>query len=121
MSNQVNTNNNNNDNTNRTIVIIILVLLLILLILAFIVGYSWYKDRKSASEPKRVTINKHINTVMPTQVAPTQFMEASVPVITTPVVTNVVAPVKQCPFAASNINSINNEKVYYDGTNFSLV
>ena len=120
MSNQVNTNNNNNDNTNRTIVIIILVLLLILLVLAFIVGYSWYKDRKSASEPKRVTINKHIHTV-----APTQFMEASVPVtsvpvITTPVVTNIVASplVKQCPFAASNIN---NEKVYYDGTNFSLV
>ena len=51
--------------SNWILITLILILLGILLILALVVGFGWFQDRKKASEPKKVTVNKHIHTMVP--------------------------------------------------------
>ena len=60
-------NTKTTSNSNWWLGTIILVLLGILLVLAFIIGYSWYNDRKRASEPKKITVNKHVHNVTAVQ------------------------------------------------------
>jgi hypothetical protein len=63
-----NCNVSTTSNTNWIILTIILVLLGVLLVLAFIIGYDWYNKGKKASEPKNLTINKHVHNVKPRSV-----------------------------------------------------
>ena len=51
--------------SNWILITVILVLLGFLLILAFIIGYDWYFARKSAAEPKNITVNKTIHQINP--------------------------------------------------------
>jgi hypothetical protein len=104
-------------NSNWVLVTIILVLLAILLVLFVIIAYSWYKDRQRAAEPKRVTVNKHMHTVVPASIVVTS--PAPIPVVTsTPVVESSVVvpplvPKANCPGAVR-------ESISYNGSSFSL-
>lgn len=75
------------NNSNWILVTIILVLMGFLLVLGFIIGYSWYNDRKKASEPKSLTVNKHVHTVNPVvPVATSPSITVSSPITTSPIV-----------------------------------
>ena len=70
--------------SNWWLVVIILVLLGLFLILALAVGFGWFRDRKKAAEPKQLTINKHMHTVVPPSIvvqspAPTVNVQTSSP------------------------------------------
>lgn len=82
------TTSEGSNSNNWIIVTIILVLLGVLLVMGFIVGYSWYKDRQKANEPKTITVNKHTHTVVPqpTVASPVFSSTISTPV-SSPIVT----------------------------------
>ena len=90
--------------SNWVIVTIILVLLGVLLVMGFIIGYSWYKDRQKANEPKTITVNKHTHTVVPP--APT------IPVVSSPVVSS--------PMVSSPVVTISTEPISYKGVDLTL-
>jgi hypothetical protein len=108
-------NTSTSNNSNWHIVTIILVLLAILLVLSFIIGYSWYKDRKKASEPKRVTVNKHMHTVVPPAIVVTS---------PAPIMAPVVSPISNCPGNISPVQVVNSsnipETLSYNNMKFSL-
>lgn len=114
---------NTSSNNNSWLVTIILVLLGVLLVIAFIIGYSWYRDRQKASEPKRVTVNKHNHTIVPAPIVVTSVASAppvvTSPAVVAPVVTSptVVAPV---PVANCKANITPAETLSYSGMKFSL-
>ena len=108
---------NTSSNNNSWLITIILVLLGVLLVIGFIIGYSWYKDRKKASEPKRVTVNKHNHTIVP---APIVVTSVASPAPSAPFpVASVVTPV--VPVAANcGVNVTPSETLTYSGMKFSL-
>ena len=111
---------NTSSNNNSWLITTILVLLGVLLVIGFIIGYSWYKDRKKASEPKRVTVNKHNHTIVPAPIVVTSV--ASAPPVVAPVpVASVVSPVG-APAAVANCgaNVTPSETLTYNGMKFFL-
>lgn len=120
-------NSTTSNNSNWHIVTIILVLLAILLVLSFIIGYSWYKDRKKASEPKRVTVNKHMHTVVPPPIVVTSPASGTAPVVA-PVVAPIVVPtrapvvatISNCPGNMLPVQVSNPETLSYNNMKFSL-
>ena len=114
-------NTSTSTNNHSWMVTIILVLLAVLLVISFIIGYSWYKDRQRASEPKRVTVNKHLHTVVPPAIV------VSSPPPIAPVVASVVPSVVPSVPIVSSVNCGANlnpqpttETLSYSGMKFSL-
>lgn len=60
--------NTSTSNTTWILTLVILILLVILLILGFAVGFGWFKDRKKASEPKNITVHRHVHNNIPAPV-----------------------------------------------------
>ena len=95
-------------NSNWMLVMIILILLGILLIMSFVIGYDLYWSKKKASEPKNLTVNKHVHSINPTPIV------VSSPMVAPPVTSVVSSPIISSPLTSSlstgNVNPSYNEK-----------
>ena len=99
------TTSEESNSNNWILVTIILVLLGVLLVMGFIVGYSWYKDRQKANEPKSITVNKHTHTVVPTPAPTIPTIPVSPPVVS--------------PMTAATV-TISSTPVSYEGVDLTL-
>jgi len=68
----------NTTSSNWIIITVILILLGILLVMAFIVGFDWFKQSRIASQPKNITVNKHVHNIK----QPAVIISTPAPVIT---------------------------------------
>ena len=107
---------NSGTQNNSWLVTTILVLLGVLLVIGFIIGYSWYRDRKKASEPKRVTVNKHNHTIVPAPIVVTSV--ASAPPVVAPLPVASVVPVVSQSNCGANVTP--SETLTYSDMKFSL-
>jgi hypothetical protein len=117
--------NTQTKNASWIIITIILVLLGILLILAFIVGYDWYKKSQLASEPKNITVNKHVHNIKQPSIVVSQPAPqiVAIPSVTQHVISNpelsTSLPVEHRTIISNPI-SIPTSSVTYEGMSLPL-
>lgn len=100
------------NNSNWILITVILVLLVILLILSFVIGYGWFTDRKKASEPKKITVNRNVHSFTTSP--------PSVPISSSVSPSSVSPSSLSSPAPISSSLSVPEPSISYDGVNLSM-